>query len=50
MVRRQNVNRHWKPSDDDFNGFIDVPLFNTAGSILRLKSGDMSNSDNDAST
>ena len=49
-VRYQKLSIHWKPSDVDFNGFIDDLLFITAGSIFRLRSLDMSNSDRDAST
>ena len=50
MRPRQNVNEHCTPNDDDFSGFTDERLFITTGCTVRLKSFDMSNSDNEAST
>lgn len=48
--KAQNLNLHCTPNDDASSTFIDALLFITAGSTFKLKSSDMSNSDNSAST
>ena len=46
----QKFNEHCSPRDDDFMGFADEWLFITDGSILILRSFDISNCDREAST
>ena len=46
----QKLIEHCIPTDEDLSGLSDEPLLIIAGSTLKLRSCEMSNSDSDAST